>query len=121
MNIAGKVWGSTQEIFSKLNVEIHRITVNSGGYCSKHCHEHKFNAFYVEKGTLKIKVWKNDYDLCDETIIHTGEMCVVNPKEYHQFEALDNTIAFEIYWVELDSKDIVRDDCGGIEQKTLSV
>ena len=65
----GKVWGSTQPLFNKNNVEIHRIKTNKGGYCSKHKHEHKYNCFYVERGLLKITVWKNDYDLVDETML----------------------------------------------------
>ena len=37
----GKVWGQTQPLFNKNNVEIHRIETNKGGYCSKHKHEFK--------------------------------------------------------------------------------
>ena len=50
----GKVWGQTQPLFNKNNVEIHRIETNKGGFCSKHKHEFKYNCFYVEKGKLKI-------------------------------------------------------------------
>ena len=57
-NVAGKVWGKTAEIFSNHNFEVHRIEVNKGGFCSKHKHTHKFNAFYMEKGKLKITVYK---------------------------------------------------------------
>ena len=39
-NIQGKVWGSTGPLFFKNNVEIHRIEVVKGGFCSKHKHEH---------------------------------------------------------------------------------
>lgn len=113
MNIQGKVWGKTQELFFKNNVEIHRIETKKGGFCSKHKHEHKFNAFFVESGKLKIKIWKNDYNLIDETIISSGEMTVVKPGEYHIFESLEDTIAFEIYWVELERNDINRESVGG--------
>ena len=60
MNKQGKIWGETSPIFNKNNVEIHRIEIKKGGYCSKHKHEHKFNAFFVEKGKLQISVWKNN-------------------------------------------------------------
>jgi len=109
----GKVWGTTQLLFFKNNVELHRISAEAGGYSSKHVHEHKFNAFYVESGKLKITAWKNDYDLVDETIITASQTTVVPPGEYHMFEALEDTIAYEIYWVELPEKDIVREGCGG--------
>ena len=56
MNIQGKVWGETREIFSNPNFELHRIEVNKGAFCSKHKHIHKINAFYIEKGKLKITI-----------------------------------------------------------------
>ena len=113
-NIQGKVWGSTGPLFFKNNVEIHRIEVVKGGFCSKHKHEHKYNLFYVEAGTLRITVWKNDYNLVDDTTISSGQSTTISPGEYHSFHALDDTIAYEIYWVELLEKDIQREDCGGL-------
>lgn len=112
-NIQGKIWGETKPIFFKNNVEIHRISVRKGGFCSKHKHEHKYNAFLIESGALKITTWKNDYKLIDETTIKAGEITTCEPQEYHMFEALEDTIAFEIYWVELKEKDITREGCGG--------
>jgi len=113
MNIQGKIWGQTQCLFLKNNVEIHRIEAKKGGYCSKHKHDHKYNAFFVESGQLKITTWKNDYSLVDETIISAQQMSVVKPQEYHMFEAMDDTVAYEIYWTEISQDDIVRENCGG--------
>ena len=48
MMIAGKVWGTTENVFSNHNFEFHRIEVDKGGFCSKHKHVHKYNGFYVE-------------------------------------------------------------------------
>ncbi len=110
--IAGKAWGLTQTLFNKNNVEIHRIEINQGGFCSKHRHLHKYNAFFVERGKLRVSVWKDDYDLIDETIIEAGGLTVVEPGEFHQFHAMESTVAFEIYWVEI-TKDIERESCGG--------
>lgn len=115
MDINGKVWGSTQCLFFKNNVEIHRITTNKNGYCSKHKHDHKFNAFYVEKGKIKVKVWKKTYDLVDETIIETGQLTTVSPGEYHLFESLEDSVVYEIYWVELSQSDIQRENVGGMQ------
>ena len=109
----GKVWGETHPLFSKNNVEIHRIIANKGGYCSIHRHEHKYNKFYIESGSLEIHVWKKDYDLCDITVINSGESTTVKPGERHKFVALEDTVAYEIYWVELSESDIIRDNCGG--------
>lgn len=112
MNKQGKIWGSTYEIFNKHNVSIHRIEINKGACCSKHYHQHKHNIFYVESGKIKIQEWKNDYNLVDETILSTGEMCAVPPKNYHRFVGIEDSIVYEIYCVELESNDIIREDVG---------
>ena len=111
----GKVWGETSCLFSKNNVEIHRILANKGkgAKCSNHQHKNKFNMFFVEEGTLLVRVWKNDYELVDETILNPGDSVTVKPGEFHQFEnRSDSVIAYEIYWTELDPNDIERKDCG---------
>jgi quercetin dioxygenase-like cupin family protein len=114
-NIQGKVWGETECLFFKNNVEIHRIEAKKGGYSSKHKHKHKFNAFFIEKGKMKISIWKSDYDLVDETIITDKQMSVVKPDDFHKFEALEDTVAYEIYWTEMQQDDIVRKDHGGVK------
>ena len=113
MQIQGKIWGHTSPLFNKNNVEIHRIECNAGTFCSKHKHDHKYNMFFVEKGRLEINVWKNDYDLIDKTVVGPQQTCIVSPQEYHLFRCIEDTIAFEIYWVEIDKKDIIRDNVGG--------
>lgn len=113
MRIQGKVWGQTAPIFNKNNVEIHRIVGKLGGFCSKHIHQHKWNMFFVESGCLKIKTWM-EYGLVDETTLYPENSCVIPPNTPHMFEVLlDDTVAYEVYWVELDPKDIVRENVGG--------
>ncbi len=114
MQIQGKVWGHTSPLFNKNNVEIHRIECDLDTFCSKHKHISKYNMFFVEKGKLEISVWKNDYDLVDKTVLSPRQTCIVYPGEYHLFTCLENhTVAFEIYWVEIDKNDIIRDNVGG--------
>ena len=115
----GKVWGTTQELFACDNVEVHRIEVRAGGYCSSHYHAHKHNLFYVESGTLDITVTQHD-GTADKTRLSEGEMCEVPPMLVHQFEAIRETVALEIYYVEpLEiSEDIVRRSAGGIRNTT---
>lgn len=108
----GKIWGHTQEILTKNNVSIHRLEIIKNSCCSKHYHEFKYNVFLVENGSLLIKHWQNDYNLIDETILKKGESCCIPPKHYHQFIALEDTVAYEIYYVELKDNDIVRATCG---------
>jgi quercetin dioxygenase-like cupin family protein len=108
----GKIWGETKELFNKNNVSIHRIKVKKGSCCSKHYHDHKHNIFFVESGKLMIQEWKNEYDLIDTTILSAGEMCAVPPKNYHKFIGIENSVVYEIYFVELDGEDIIREDVG---------
>ena len=115
MRIQGKVWGKTQDIFKNSNFELHRIEAKKGGFCSKHQHKHKYNAFYIEKGKLKITVYETDYDLVDETTVSTGELTVVVPGLFHSFEALENTICYEIYWGKFSHDDIQRNNTGGLD------
>jgi mannose-6-phosphate isomerase-like protein (cupin superfamily) len=115
MDKNGKIWGFTSKIFAKNNVEVHRIEGKLGGKSSLHRHTAKWSMFFVERGHLKIHIEKNDYPLMDETILAPGETIVIKPNEYHSFEIYTaNTVAYEIYWTELDSNDIERKNCGTI-------
>ena len=109
---SGKVWGVTQMLEANPMLELHRIEIDAGGVCSRHRHQFKWNGFFVESGRLLIRAWKNDYDLVDETQLGPGDYTRIPPGEYHQFEALEPTVAFEIYWAQLDHGDIQRDTQG---------
>ena len=109
----GKVWGHTELLFSNPIVEFHRIEVNAGFECSTHKHEHKWNGFYVEKGALEIHVIKNSYALTDVTVLTAGQFTTVRPGEFHKFVCKEDCVAFELYWPELLSEDIVRQNVGG--------
>ncbi|NBU73074.1 MAG: hypothetical protein EBS53_16810 [Bacteroidetes bacterium] len=88
MDKLGKIWGFISKIFSNDNLSIDRIEIINNQKCSKHLHEYKYNMFFVE----------NQYD----TII-------ISPNIYHQFEALENSIVYEIYYTKLNDNDIIRD------------
>jgi quercetin dioxygenase-like cupin family protein len=119
-NVNGKVWGKTELIALVPGVvELHRIEVNAGGVCSKHAHQSKTNGFYVESGRLLIRVWQKSYDLVDETILSAGDYCTVPPGVQHQFECLENAVAFELYYAQLLSDDIVRESVGFNKELTF--
>ena len=112
----GKNWGYTTEIFKNLNVEIHVIEIEKGGYCSIHKHD-KVNIFYVISGRLKVKMWV-DNKLTDVSEISTGQKTAVYGKFEHQFEALEKSICVEIYHIFLQPDDIIRrpGSVGGIKK-----
>jgi mannose-6-phosphate isomerase-like protein (cupin superfamily) len=111
-NKAGKIWGQTELIHANGVLEFHKIDFVKGGVCSKHKHKYKWNGFYVVSGQMKVKVWSGDYDLIDETILNPGDFTRVKPGFYHQFEGLENGVAFELYWAEFNHDDIVRETVG---------
>ena len=111
--IEGNIWCRTEPLLQSAAIEIHRIKVDLGGYCSQHKHQSKINAFYVITGELEIKRWK-DYGLCDSTHLFSGDMSIVPAGEMHMFMAHQETEALEIYWTELNHNDIQRENVGGV-------
>ena len=119
MNVQGKVWGSTRCLLRTPLFEVWRIDAIDGGYCSRHRHQSKHNWFYVMGGRLRVRTWTSR-GLADETDLGPGQCCVVAPGLWHQFEALAETQALEVYWAALDPCDIQRVSCGGAKGSRLS-
>lgn len=114
-----KLWGKTQLVHQSAMVEIHRIEVVRGGYCSIHQHRQKANKFFVESGKLRVTRFPSSGHLCRDEILHTGDSLTVAAGELHQFEAVEPTVAFEIYWADrsIDPGDIVRYSQGGTKER----
>lgn len=111
--IAGKIWGQTELIHANGVLEFHRIDFRAGGVCSKHKHNFKWNGFYVMSGRMKVSVWQKDQqDLIDETILGPGDFTRVKPGYMHQFEGIEDGVAFELYWAEFNHDDIQRETVG---------
>ncbi len=111
----GKIWGNTQLILKTPLIEIHKLEVVPGGFCSWHKHRHKWNAFLIFAGSLTIEIRKEAYALTDKTMLRAGDITTVKPGEEHRFIAgLCPATAFEIYYPEMLSEDIVRSGVGGV-------
>ena len=109
----GKVWGQTELVHSNSALEFHRIEYKKGYKCSEHAHKHKWNGFFVESGTMIVRVWQDDQGLVDTTILNAGDFTSVAPDKVHQFEGVVSGVAFELYWANpLDPSDIVRRTSG---------
>jgi len=111
--IAGKVWGTTEQILSTPIIDVHSLKIKKKTACSWHMHERKWNGFVVISGKLRIEVRKNDYDLVDVTEIGPGELTSVPPGEYHRFVAEGDCEAIEFYYPDVLGHDIIRDGVGG--------
>ena len=59
-----------------------------------------------------VRVWQNDYDLVDETLLLPGDFTQVKPGCIHQFEGVEDGVAFELYWAEFNHSDIKRRSVG---------
>ena len=110
--IEGKVWGETTPILQTPMIEIHKVFIHSGGQCSTHKHDHKWNGFLVVQGTVEIHVEKNDYDLVDKTVLTDGEFTTVKPGEFHYFKANEDSVLYEIYYIDPIQEDIFRKNVG---------
>ncbi len=112
---AGKIWGNTELVHANGVLEFHRIEFKSSFKCSEHFHAHKYNGFFVESGKMLIRVWQDadQEGLVDETVLSAGDFTQVKPGKIHQFEGLEDGVAFELYWAPaLDGDDIVRRTIG---------
>ena len=66
------------------------------------------------EGALKVIIYKQDSE--DETVLTDGMFSDVPPGVDHRFEALEDTKALEVYWIDgLNPSDIVRKDSGGLK------
>lgn len=110
---SGKIWGQTELIHANGVLEFHRIEYRAGYKCSEHWHKTKWNGFFVESGRMLVRVWQDDQDgLVDETVLEAGDFTQVKPGKVHQFEGLEDGVAFELYWAEFDHNDIERRTIG---------
>ena len=109
---AGKVWGTTTLVRKSELIEIHYLVINPNSQCSLHKHQYKTNGFMVQSGTLTISVEKNDYALVDNTVLGPGDYMEVRPNEYHRFISHGEVVlAWELYFPEGLTSDIIRKDC----------
>jgi mannose-6-phosphate isomerase-like protein (cupin superfamily) len=121
-NIAGKIWGQTKLIHKNGVLEFHRIDYKAGYKCSEHKHSFKWNGFFVESGKMLVRVWQDDQGLVDETILNAGDFTQVKPGKFHQFEGIEDGVAFELYWAEFNHDDIQRRTSGSsVDSKLIQL
>jgi hypothetical protein len=108
-----KDWGKDHFVYGDNTVTIRRLEIKKDGkstFGRFHLHEHKYNRFYVESGLIKVFRKKGEY--IQEFVIgpdRTHRKVDIFPGEKHRFEALEESIVYEIYWTYCDPNDIVRE------------
>jgi quercetin dioxygenase-like cupin family protein len=61
-----------------------------------------------------VRVWQDaeQTGLVDETVLEAGDYTTVKPGKFHQFEGVEDGVAFELYWAEFNHDDIQRRTIG---------
>ena len=106
INIIEKLWGKTQLVFDNEIIHIYSAWIKPGGFCSKHYHKNKHNLFFVQSGSIVVKIW--DKETINEHKLLTGDKILVNSNTWHQFVAIEESIVLEIYYSTIDHEDIIR-------------
>ena len=110
----GKIWGHTTPLLVTPTIEVHKIFSQKGRKCSEHKHQFKWNAFYCISGNVNIFVQKASYPLTDKTNLQAGGITTVSPGETHWFEAEEDSVLLELYYMQALSEDIIRKNTGGV-------
>jgi mannose-6-phosphate isomerase-like protein (cupin superfamily) len=117
--VQGKVWGTTETVFKDKNTHIELIRVDKDGFCSLHRHNSKYNLFLVLSGRLKVTTHKDGLE--DSVVLGPFQRTTIAPGHFHQFHALEEVVALEVYWTQLEDSDIERKNQGGKAVKEEAV
>lgn len=111
-----KDWGQELAIYNNNNVIVKRLEIKKGGVSTfgrYHRHRHNFNRFFLEKGKLKIYI-ESATTTCEILLEVDKEERLrkfdVFPGVRHRFEALEDSIVYELYWTNTKEDDIIRDE-----------
>lgn len=118
-----KTWGTSIRRYLADFVQLEEIQVAAGGFSSIHHHSHKVNLFVVLKGSLEVRLFDAANDEAWKTVfLCEGEHYSVPPYCRHQFYALTDVEAIELYWqhapqdlTRIDPEDIVRHSQNGVD------
>lgn len=109
-----KVWGKTACISKHAGFTVYHLVVKANVYCSRHYHEHRFNGFFVSKGTMLIREYDENWQSVKATELSAGGYYEVPPGVRHRFETREECEAIEIYFPpDVRENDITRYDEGG--------
>lgn len=109
--ITKKLWGTTTLLLRTPFIEVHRLSINPMSWCSEHLHTSKWNAFYVESGTLLLETFTPEHV---QSRMQPGSFATIPPGHAHQFRTgKERVTCLEIYYPAEVGEDIVRQTAGG--------
>lgn len=91
-------WGRWTRLYQDEQVELRKLEIVEGGYCTLHYHTGQSNTFYVVAGTLVIRKHDDDLRLVDAPslpygLVHGED---VQPRVIHRFHAKTRVVAYEL-------------------------
>lgn len=104
-------WGTQTVVEDNPYFELHRLFVQSGKACTIHLHKHKRDIWFVESGSISIKIFDGGNNLISENIVNAGEKFILNPGVIHQFEGIQDSVVLEYFYTPHDKNDkvVVKD------------
>lgn len=107
-----KLWGQEEWITNNDRYCGKKMTIKQGFYSSYHMHKVKDETFYIESGELEV-IHQGQYKKLSQ-----GSVLHINPREYHSFRALLDTIFFEFstQHFEEDNYRLTKSNFGSYEQ-----
>lgn len=101
-------WGRWTRLYMDDQVELRRLEVEEGGYCTRHYHREQANVLFVVRGMLRVMFFGNDPDQMPKApgtwymLVPAGvesrlTNCeTIEPITIHQFHAETPVIAYEL-------------------------
>lgn len=112
-------WGWTKNELTTPGFRVEKLSVDAGGYSSKHYHSCQHNMFYVESGAIAVVLYD---EKCERTTridyLGVGQSTIVPARRIHGFEVMTDAVVIATYWTSSKSDcasptDIVRLSMGG--------
>lgn len=89
-------WGRWTRLYFDGVLEVRKLEVKRGGYCTKHFHRTKMNVFVVVEGALRIFEWPTSYHVRDTELVSSNATLTVPPYVPHRFYGASDAVAYEL-------------------------
>jgi mannose-6-phosphate isomerase-like protein (cupin superfamily) len=123
VNTTDKPWGKSRRVHIDRFVQVEEVDILPGGFSSVHHHNKKDNVFYVASGELLVSVFHDDLTEANRIIMKPGDWMVVPAGQKHQFRAVSDVKAYEVYWLDdplkkgrIEPEDIDRSTQNGLDE-----
>ncbi len=91
-------WGRWTRVYFDGVLEVRKLEVKRGGFCTKHFHRTKINTFIVVVGTLQVRQWPDPRVVEDTDMrpaAYAGQALTVQPYIPHRFYGLTDAVVYE--------------------------